>query len=72
MYVVRAFVRLRELRAFDKELAQRLDELEQRIEHKLEAHDQAIIGLIRTLWQMMARKHLKCGRLDLFILKDEE
>lgn len=54
VYVVRAFVRLRELLASNKKLAQRLDELEQHIERKLETHDQAIAGLINTLRRMMA------------------
>ncbi len=54
VYVVRAFVRLRELLASNKDLAQQLDELEQRIERKLETHDQAITGLINTLRLMMA------------------
>ena len=54
VYVVRAFVRLRELLAPNKKLAQRLDELEQHIERKLETHDQAIAGLINTLRRMMA------------------
>ena len=53
VYVVRAFVRLRELLASNKELGQRLDELEQRIERKLTTHDQAITGLIDTLRQLM-------------------
>ena len=39
IYVVRAFVQLRELLASNKELAQRLDELEARIEKKLTRHD---------------------------------
>ena len=53
VYVVRAFVRLRELLATDKELAAKLNELERRIEHKLASHDQAIAGLIDTLRQLM-------------------
>src|SRR3990167_1101816 len=53
VYVVRAFIRLRELIASNKELAQRLEELEQRMEHKLDSHDQAITGLIKTLRQLM-------------------
>ncbi len=53
VYVVRAFVQLRELLATNKELALRLNELEQRIEHKLESHDQAITGLIKALRQLM-------------------
>lgn len=59
VYVVRAFVRLCELLATNKELAQRLDELEQRIERKLRSHDQAISGLIETLQQMMAPQATK-------------
>ena len=54
LFVVRAFVQLRELLASNKELARRLDELERRIERKLQSHDQAITGLIKTLRQMMA------------------
>jgi ORF6N domain len=46
LYVVRAFIRLRELLASNQELAQRLDEIEERIERKLDTHDQAIAGLI--------------------------
>ncbi len=53
VYVVRAFVRLRKLLASNKELEQRLSELENRIERKLETHDQAIFRLINTLRQMM-------------------
>ena len=59
VYVVRAFIRLRELLVSNKELAQRLNELEQRIERKLETHDQAIVGLIKTLRQMMTLEEPK-------------
>jgi len=59
VYVVRAFVQLRELLASNKELAKRLDELEQRIERKLDTHDQAITGLINTLRQMMSPEETK-------------
>lgn len=55
VYVVRAFVRLRELLNSNKELVHRLNELEQRVERKLETHDQTITGLINTLRQMMAQ-----------------
>jgi hypothetical protein len=34
VYVVRAFVQLRELLASNKDLAQRLDELEARLDHQ--------------------------------------
>jgi hypothetical protein len=72
VYVVRAFVRLRELLASNKELAQRLDELEQRIEHKLETHDQAITGLIKTLRQMMTPEEPKKRPIGFIHPKDGE
>lgn len=48
--VVRAFVRLRELLASNKELANRLEDMERR----LTTHDQAITGLIDAVRQLMA------------------
>ena len=59
VYVVRAFVQLRELLGSNKELAQRLNELEQRIERKLESHDKAISGLIGSLRQLMTPQQPK-------------
>ena len=50
VYVVRAFVRLRNLLASNKELARRLD----RLERKLGTHDQAIAGLVNTMRELMA------------------
>ena len=50
VYVARAFVRLREIIASNKEFAAKLNELE----HKLATHDQAITGLIQTIRQLMA------------------
>jgi hypothetical protein len=41
VYVVRAFVQLRDLLAGNKELAHRLKELEERVERKLAGHDKA-------------------------------
>ena len=49
LYVVRAFVKLREMLASNKELAAKLNELE----HKLESHDQAIAGLINAIRELM-------------------
>lgn len=49
VYVVRAFVQLRELLASDKEVAEKLAELER----KLATHDQAIAGIINTIRQLM-------------------
>ena len=53
VYVVRAFVRLRELLASNKEFARRLDELEMRIEKKLATHDQAIAAMLSAIRQLM-------------------
>jgi hypothetical protein len=49
VYVVRAFVRLREMLAANKELAARIDELE---EH-LETHDGAIQEIINVIKKLM-------------------
>lgn len=43
LYVVRAFIQLREFLASNKDLANRLDALEARIERKLATHDKAIV-----------------------------
>lgn len=50
LYVVRAFVQLREFLATNKDLAAKFNELE----HKLSTHDQAITGLINNIRQLMA------------------
>jgi hypothetical protein len=48
--VVRAFVRLREMLASNRELAQRLDELER----KFEGHDAAIGNLFEAIRQLIS------------------
>ena len=53
IYVVRAFVKLRELLASNKDLARRLDELEARIEKKLTTHDEAIAAMLSAIRQLM-------------------
>lgn len=53
IYVVRAFVQLRDLLASNKELARRLDELEARIARKLATHDQAIAGMLKTIRELL-------------------
>ena len=55
VYVVRAFVKLRELLASNKELAAKLNALE----HKLESHNQAITGLITTIRELMKTPETK-------------
>ena len=49
IYVVRAFVKLRQLLATHKELAQKLIELEQ----KLQGHDKQIRVLVEAIRQLM-------------------
>jgi hypothetical protein len=53
VYVVRAFVQLRELLTGHKELAKRLDELEARMARKLMTQDQAITGILDAIRQLM-------------------
>jgi len=53
LYVVRAFVKLRELLASNQELARRLDELEARITRQFATHDQAITGILKTIRELM-------------------
>jgi len=52
LYVVRAFVKLREVMASHKDLAKRLDELEARVVPKLDTHDQAITGLLNAIREL--------------------
>jgi hypothetical protein len=49
VYVVRAFVRLREVFASNQELAAKPDPLEK----KLSSHDQAIVGILEAIRQLM-------------------
>jgi ORF6N domain len=53
IYVVRAFVQLRELLNSNKELAKRLDQLEARIEKKLTSHDEAITAMLSAIRNLM-------------------
>lgn len=54
VYVVRAFVQLRETLTSHKELTKRLDELESKIERKIITHDEAIANILKTIRQLMA------------------
>jgi hypothetical protein len=53
VYIVRAFVRLRELVVSNNEFAQRLNELEQRIDYRLDTQDETITGLMNALRLLM-------------------
>jgi hypothetical protein len=68
VYVVRAFVRLRELLASDKELARRLEKLER----KLATHDQAIAGLMKTIRSLLASPEASTRRPIGFVTPDEK
>jgi hypothetical protein len=50
IYIVRAFVQLRTLLASNKELAQQLAKLER----KVSSHDQAIVGILNTIRELMS------------------
>lgn len=58
VFVVRAFVKLRELSATHKELGQKLDELER----KVSGYDQAIAGLINAIRELMTPPEAKKKR----------
>jgi phage regulator Rha-like protein len=53
IFVVRAFVQLRDLLSSHKALAQQLKEPEARIERKLDTHDAAIAGILDAIRQLM-------------------
>ena len=48
VFVVRAFVRLREMATANKELAKKLDELECRVSH----HDEAITSIVKAIREL--------------------
>jgi hypothetical protein len=63
VHVVRAFVRLREMLASNRELAQRLDELE----HKFEGHDAAIGNLFEAIRQLLASPEPKRRKIGFHV-----
>lgn len=52
IYIVRAFVQLRELLAANKQLARRLDELQKGIGRKFGTYDQMLSGILASLRQL--------------------
>ena len=48
VFVVRAFVRLREMVTANKELSKKLDELERRVSH----HDEAITNIVKAIREL--------------------
>ena len=53
VYVVRAFVHLRELLSSNRELARRFAQLETRLDKKLTEHDQAIAAILSAIRKLM-------------------
>jgi hypothetical protein len=53
IYVVRAFLRLREMLASNTELAHRFAQLETRLDQKLADHDEAIAAILSAIRQLM-------------------
>lgn len=53
VYVVRAFVRLREMLVSNAELTKRFDELEARIAQKISSQDATITSIIKTIRELM-------------------
>ena len=66
LHVVRAFVRLREMVAANKELAKKLDELEHRVSH----HDAAITGIVKAIRELATPPEPKPRRRIGFISDD--
>ena len=53
VYVVRAFVQLREMLASNRELARRFAQLKTRLDKKLTVHDEAIATILAAIRQLM-------------------
>jgi hypothetical protein len=68
VYVVRAFIRLRQFLATHKDLARRLEQHEK----KLSTHDQAIAGLMNTIRTLMAPPEPPRRRPIGFVNPDEK
>ncbi|MBV8209797.1 MAG: ORF6N domain-containing protein [Burkholderiaceae bacterium] len=72
VYVVRAFVQQRDLLASNKELAQRLRELERRLENGLAAHDVAIADILAAIRQLMNPPELSRRPIGFGTLSDKK
>ena len=53
VYVVRAFVKLRELLSSNRELVRRFEQLEARLDKKLTEHDEAITAILAAIRELM-------------------
>jgi hypothetical protein len=70
VYVVRAFVQLRGVLTANRELAKRLDELEARIERKIDTHDRVIADILDAIRQLMSPPEPKPKRRIGFVSGD--
>jgi hypothetical protein len=70
VYIVRAFVKLRGVLAANRDLAKRLDELEARIERKLDTHDRVITDILGAIRQLMSPPESKPKRRIGFVSED--
>jgi len=68
LYVVRAFVQLRDLLASNMELAQKFAELERR----LATHDQAITGILKTIRELMSAPEPKTRPIGFIDLEEKK
>ena len=68
VYVVRAFVRLREMIATNKALAAKLNELER----KVSSHDEAIISIVKAIRELMDPPTEKKKRSIGFVQGEEQ
>jgi hypothetical protein len=55
IYVVRAFVKLRDLLSSNRELARRFAQLETRLDKKLTEHDEVIAATLSAIRQLMGK-----------------
>ena len=54
LFVVRAFIEMRESMAQNREIGKRLDELEARVEERLGKQDQVIVEILDAIHQLMS------------------
>lgn len=66
--IMRAFVRMRELLSSNRELAEKLDQLER----KLQSHDEAIIGILKAIRELMRQPHPRNRQIGFTANLDEK
>ena len=71
IYVVRAFVKLREILSIHKELAERINDLEKRTFEKLDAHAEQLILVFEALRELVQKKEEPRTAIGFIIRKNE-